>query len=373
MDTMRPLSSRRGFALAVLAALAPASTHAQTPAWTIDPSTIEVFGPAYEAVPFGPYGYTYVRSLHDGGLLTVRGERYEVTILDAQGRVERTLSAWPGSQLGYITGIAAGSGDTILVYDVPTTGTLRRTRFLRNGRHVDSERVGVTDGLGAIYQGALTDGTVVGVWTKLTPIDPSFETSDSNRIGLFRGDTVPNVVARLTGIRRRGSPVHFSPHPIVAVVADTIFYSNGVDGLIDAVLANGSAVRSFRAPIEPLSLDEAYSRLAPRLSDPGLHPDVASFNRGTVVPTISDILPGPDGHLWVRPYDPATDSHSLGRPRSGGEWLVVDTDGRVEARVAVPNGFRLMEIAGDRVAGILRDEAGERAVTFSLARVRPRA
>jgi hypothetical protein len=369
---MHPRASR-GAALAVLAALAPESRAAQTLAWTIDPSTIEVFGPAYESVPLGPYGYTYIRLLPDGGLLSVRAETNEVTILDAQGRIERRLSAWTGSQLGYITGIAAGSGDTVLVYDVPSTGTLRRTRFLRTGRHVDSERVGVTDGLGAIYDGALTDGAVVGVWTKLTRIDPSFETSDSNRIGLFRGDTVPNVVARLTGIRRRGSPVHFSPHPVIAVVEDTIFYSNGVDGLVHAVLADGSAVRSFTVPVEPLSLDEAYSRLAPRLSDPDLHPDVASFDRGTVVPTISDILPGPDGRLWVRPYDPATDSHSLGRPRSGGEWLVVDTEGRVEARVAVPDGFRLMEIAGDRVAGILRDEAGERAVTFSLARVRPRA
>jgi hypothetical protein len=354
------------------AATVPQGASSQTQAWTIDPATVATFGNAYEIAAFN-YGYTYVRLIPGGGIAAARRERYEVAIYDAAGQQERVLSAWPGNQLLNITGLAVGGSDTIYAYDVPTSGTLRRTRFLRAGQHLDTERVGVTDGPGAVYQGTLADGTPVGLWTKLSRIEPEIEVSDSNRIGIFDRDTVPKVSARLTGIRRQGSPIHFSPHPIVAVIGDTIFYSNGVDGLVQAVLPDGSTVRSFRVPVEPLSPDAAFARLAPELDAPGLNPDTHFFNRGEMVPSISDMLGGPEGKLWVKVYDPVADSHSLGRPRGGGEWLVLDTEGRIEARVRVPDGFRLMDIGPDRVAGILRDEAGERAATFALIGSRPAA
>src|SRR5688572_26417438 len=113
------------------AASFPDTALPQASAWTIDPATLQTFGPSYEIAPFD-YRYSYLRLLPNGGVATARLERYEVTIYDAAGQAEREFSAWPGNQLGRVTGISAPSTDTILVYDVPASGTLRRTRFLRD-------------------------------------------------------------------------------------------------------------------------------------------------------------------------------------------------------------------------------------------------
>ena len=60
----------------------------------------------------------------------------------------------------------------------------------------------------------------------------------------------------------------------------------------------------------------------------------------------------------MKAYDPAVDSHWRLRGRTGGTWTVLDGDGEVVAKAAVPRGFRLMDIRGDRVVGVSRDELG---------------
>lgn len=348
---------------------------AQSPAIVIDAASVATFGPATEVALFQRYGYRDVRLLAGGRVAASRRENGEVTVFAPNGLVERvvTVPSTTGARNLNLTGLSIVGGGAIEVFDVPQASTLRRSRFDAEGTHLSSEIVGTTDGPGAVLVGTLSDGTPVGLWTKLASIQPGVEVSDSNRIAAFTGDSALVVAARLGGIRRVGSPMHFSPHPVVAVLGDTIFYSNGIDGLVQGALADGSVVRSFRVQVDALTPEEAFARLEPKLGMQGQVPDVWSLPRGNVVPTIADLLPAPDGRIWAKIYDPATDSHSLARPRTGGEWLVLDTSGRVEARVAVPEGFRLMDIGTDRVAGILQDESGERVVTFRLTRVRPAA
>ncbi len=81
---------------------------------------------------------------------------------------------------------------------------------------------------------------------------------------------------------------------------------------------------------------------------------------------------GGSGRLWLKLYAPSTDSHWLGRLRTGGTRLVVRTDGTPAARVPIPPGVRLMDVRGDRVAGVARDETGvERVEVFALRRGPP--
>lgn len=55
---------------------------------------------------------------------------------------------------------------------------------------------------------------------------------------------------------------------------------------------------------------------------------------------------------------PRTDSHWLSRRRAGGIWVVSDTNGSLVARVAPPDGLRLLDVGSDRVVGVTRDELG---------------
>lgn len=76
------------------------------------------------------------------------------------------------------------------------------------------------------------------------------------------------------------------------------------------------------------------------------------------IPVISELLSDHRGRLWTKRYEPAIDSHWLLRQRTGGSWLVMEPGGDPVALVSMPDGFRLMDVRGDRVAGVSRDELG---------------
>jgi len=87
------------------------------------------------------------------------------------------------------------------------------------------------------------------------------------------------------------------------------------------------------------------------------------------IPAFSELLKDDAGHLWLKRYDARTDSHWVRRKRTGGAWLVVGTDGRVIARTMVPDGFRLMAVRGERLAGVAVDRLGvERVQVYALDR-----
>jgi hypothetical protein len=168
---------------------------------------------------------------------------------------------------------------------------------------------------------------------------------------------------------RQGSPIPFSPHFVAARVGDTIFHTNGLDGEVHATGPSGQAVRSIQLPMESWSVETALARTGQVLDEERVQQIRDATERAGIdlVPTISEILAGTDRRLWIKQYDPATDSHAIGRPVTGGEWLVAETDGRLVARVTLPERFRLMDIAEDRIAGVMRDALDvERVVIFAL-------
>jgi len=125
-------------------------------------------------------------------------------------------------------------------------------------------------------------------------------------------------------------------------------------------------------PFEGWNVQEARARLEPEL-DSALSRDldgVLGVPGTDSIPSVSALLSedGPD-LLWVNRYDPATDSHWLNPRVTGGEWAVLETDGRVGARVSLPAGFRLMDVRGDRIAGVVQDELDvERVRVYQVER-----
>jgi hypothetical protein len=73
------------------------------------------------------------------------------------------------------------------------------------------------------------------------------------------------------------------------------------------------------------------------------HPDA-----GDVVPPFATIEVDDAGNLWIADYDD--------RINPAGAWSVHDPDGRLLARIRVPDGLRLLHIGSDFVLGVLRDD-----------------
>jgi hypothetical protein len=155
------------------------------------------------------------------------------------------------------------------------------------------------------------------------------------------------------------------------MVGDTLFFSDGLGGRVRAVRPVAGGTRTFAVELRQWSPEDATVVLEPLLDSVRARqfPALMEAPASEAVPTVSDMLADSESLLWLKVYDPATDSHAIGRPRTGGEWIVVRTDGTMLARVALPDGFLPMEIGRDRIAGVSRDEYGvERAVVYRLSR-----
>ena len=83
--------------------------------------------------------------------------------------------------------------------------------------------------------------------------------------------------------------------------------------------------------------------------------------RDVALPRISMMLMDDRDRLWVKKYDPSTDSHLIGPSRCrGGEWLIMETSGEVVATIDLPEGFLLLDVRGDRLLGKVQDRARSR-------------
>lgn len=61
---------------------------------------------------------------------------------------------------------------------------------------------------------------------------------------------------------------------------------------------------------------------------------------------IRDVEVGADGTVWVERFG----------SEQGTEWIVLHKDGGIVGRVALPDGFRVQAVSGNRVAGVVRDD-----------------
>jgi len=136
----------------------------------------------------------------------------------------------------------------------------------------------------------------------------------------------------------------------------------------------GDTVRSATIRYEPIAVTDAWKdawcrdRTASAAGLPGVPSgkaeaacrEAASFP--AYFPPIADALAGTDGRLWLRE----------GRPDARrAAWLVVDSLGHVEGRLAAPPGFRLLAADSGHVWGVLEDSMD--VETIVRGRLRPGA
>jgi hypothetical protein len=208
-------------------------------------------------------------------------------------------------------------------------------------------------------------------WIHQVPRDPTAVTTDLMQLGRFdSAGQLNELLVSTVGMRRFRGPLPFSPHFLGAMIGDTVFHTDGRNGEFEAVGPRGLLLRTIQAPVEPWTLREARRQLESKLDSTtlGNFSDVEELPTTDSIPAISELLTDPLGRLWLKRYNPSIDSHWLGRLRTGGEWFVLSTNGQLVMRLTVPASFRMMDVDGERIAGVTTDELGvERVQVYELS------
>ena len=342
--------------------------------WRIDPEPLVAVGDVDAEDPYLFARIAGVELLPDGRIAVADGMSGTIRVFHSDGRLDRQMGGigdGPG-EFRYINSLRVSYPDTLVVYD---SQALRLTAFLATGELVSTVSFTSPDGWPEVYLGAYSDGSHAGAWIRQEPRDPSVVTVDQMKLGRFGPDgRLESILGSAVGMRRTGSPLPFSPHFLAVMVGDTVYHTDGLGGRLEVAGPSGEMLGVVRVPGGEWEAEEALARLEAILSESwserlqGLKGLVAMES----VPTISEVLADDEGRLWVKQYVPETDSHWNRRLRTGGEWVVVERDGSVVARVSVPDGVRPVAIRDSRVLGVAFDEYDvERVQVHAIERGRP--
>jgi hypothetical protein len=340
-----------------------------TPAWEVSGDPLTVIGLVDGPEEYLFSGIAAAGLLEDGRIAVADRGSSTIRIYDPDGSHLVTMGGegqGPGEFI-YLSSIALRGADTIVAYDARG---YRLTRFDTTGAVLSTVTLRADDGWPEIYLGELSDGDHLAAWIVQGPRSYDEVTPDVMRIARFgAGGDLRSPLLTTVGMRRLGSPLPFSPHFLAVLLGDTVFHTDGL-GVIRAMGADGTPVRELAAPFPGWDPREARQRFL-SVADSAQSAALGEATEAATdsVPTVSAMLSDPAGLLWLKRYDPSTDSHWLGRARTGGDWAVVRSDGPTVATVALPIGFRAMGVRGDRVVGVVRDELGvERVHVYGVVR-----
>jgi hypothetical protein len=333
----------------------------------------------------GPPEYMFssirdIRPLADGRIVVADREEATLRVYDERGTFLRAIGSQgegPGEFRG-ISGISVRSPDTIQVWDASLA---RMTVVRADGSVVGTERFdpgqpggpggGVIDGFAGVFR----DGDVVLSWTIAGPGEGEDVLPDRTVFGRFSpAGSLRHLLGEGEGLHRfRRQPDPFSPFPHAVVVADSVYFTNGVDGRI-AVLDpdRGGVVRTLEVPVRPEPAERAWRALREVLREDGRESVLERMPPPQLqhTPALAGMLADGADRIWVKVYDPTSDSVYLDRPPGpGGEWWVLSPEGRHVASVAMPDHVTPVWIEGDRLLAIARGPFDvERAVIHTISR-----
>ncbi|WP_420636833.1 hypothetical protein [Candidatus Palauibacter sp.] len=174
------------------------------------------------------------------------------------------------------------------------------------------------------------------------------------------------------------------PRPIirpvgeVTVAAGRFVYTRSDRPEITWRMPDGKVIRIVRWRPEPTLLTEelleggeAYNRMIGRrhygVSDARLdemiQEDMSRYRAmiGQPIPLFGSPFADPDGNVWLPSYRPAY-------PEEGSPYTVISPDGEWLGQVETPPGFRILDVAGGLVLGVLRDDFDvESVAVYELA------
>jgi len=355
----------------------PDSGNAALERWQLSPSPAVQLGDV-EGAPEQIFSrITSIGLFDDGAFVVADGASSELRVFGQLGEFEGAMGGQgegPGEFL-YLGSTHVLEGDTLLAYDPEA---YRLSIFLRSGQLLETVPMAAVGGAPESYLGRGSSGRHFVSLIKQVSRQASDITPDIMELRRYEaGGRESQALGEYPGMRRVRSPVPFSPHPLGTVLGENVFIADGLLPLFTVFTPTGTTDVLVNVPRRVWSPEDARRRLEANLEEGPLKDRLAAaWNqaRSDSIPAFSDMLPDRTGAIWVKEYDPGTDSHWVDRLRTGGRWFVVQPDGRALAEVVLPEDFRLMAVGRDRVAGVATDVLGvERVRIYRLIRRKPAA
>jgi hypothetical protein len=372
----------RYVAFATLLSFLPFGIATAQSTWTVDRNPIlDVPGVAADGkVNFG-YAAGATR-LADGTLLVADRAESAVRVIDASGRVVRTLGRAGQGPNEFASIVWAGGcgNDTLLVWDLG-----RRQASMVGANGIGRQfTVPAGDTAQMPYQFSCARNRTMAYVSAPRPDRSATTTSIPNvqaaLAAVYRVNSEGAVVQRLgthpggevllltsPGGGRGGAPRPLGRAAYVAAVTDAIVISSADSAHLTVVPANGPSrviklAVTLRAPTraEYDAAVQATASMVPAPMRQTMTSQLAASPMPERLPPVSALFSDPAGLLWVQTSPPGASAIDL---------LVMQLDGHLVARVRIPRAVTIHEIGNDYIVAGYADANDEPHVAvFGLKR-----
>ena len=348
------------------------------PGWTVSISERVVgegAGELFERVAFG-------RMLPDGRTVVADGVGLFLRVYSSDGtRVVQMGKEGEGpGEFRAIHGLWITDDGNIGAWD----GRVNRlTIFEPEGHLVDVTNVRADDEMAAgnleLFHGAFANGDILlgSIIFDRRSASPR-GAAENIVLGRFSPNgTLVKVLGAVPGmVRALRAPLPFTPVPRVAVRGESVWVSTAYDSVVEEWDGTGELRRDFQVPDEAeYDPDEAWTVLESelrRMNSQLLLDILREIPRSADIPTIGGVIVDDSRRVWVKTYDPNADAVWLKRNAleigDGGRWWVF-SDGDLVASADMPQRFVPLEVRGNSVLGIVRNELEvERVVIRTILR-----
>jgi hypothetical protein len=349
-------------------------------AWTLeDVMTIgEAAGdPDYQFGNIAPGG---IAVTGDGRIFVVDQQAQHLKVFGPDGLYQQTIGQ-PGSGPGEfgpgVGPILIGRADTLIV---PDLGNQRVNILESDGSEPASFRMSFESGIPARWDMTQAGDLVYQLRSLNLPNTEQRDTLDLIVSATYAGEVTDTLMTPKRGesftFDEDGQPVRmiFSPEPVWSLV--------GADGMCFAINdvfrlsmydAQGNLNRIVSIPLESQAVTQAdidffidtVERLATEQGAPPQQIEIllSTFHFADHFPAFLQMMPGPDGSLWVQRVQQPTlltaEEQETWNPNldmGATEWDILDAEGRYLGVVDMPHRFQPVTFEGDLVYGVWRDE-----------------
>jgi hypothetical protein len=316
----------------------------------------------------------------DGQIVLVDQQAQHLKVFDQAGAYVRTIGqagSGPGEFGPGVGPVLIGRGDTLIV---PDLGNQRVNILKSDGSEPADFRMSFEQGIPARWDITQTGDLVYQLRALNLPNTEQRETVDLIATVSYSGEIMDTLLTPARGesftFGDDGQPIRmiFSPEPVWSMVGDDglCFGVNDVFRLsmFDAL---GTLSRIVSVPVERKPVTDAdiefFMETVDRLLDEqGVPPEQAeivksTFNFAEFFPAFLQMMPGPNGSLWVQrvqePTGMTAEEREVWNPLldlGATEWDILDAEGRYLGVLDVPHRFQPVTFEGDLVFGIWRDE-----------------
>lgn len=346
----------------------------EVPTWSVSAEPILQIGEQDGAEAYLFRSISAVQFLEAGGLAVADPGLHSIRFYDSGGtfRVGMGREGEGPGEFAWLSHLEV-RGDTIVAYD---PSLFRVTRFMSDGRFLDTKQIESAGGAPELLIGTYSDGNTAFGTISSIGRDRAAATSDMWTLGRYDEDgSRLRTLGQAEGFRRLGgSPVPFSGSLHAFLVDDSIFHTDGRDPSINVLTEDGEVARVIALDIAASNTAEAWNVLRAELESQGQLSMLDRFPAGAEeepVPRIAEVLLDDLDRFWVKHYAPATDSWLLGglSQARGGHWSIIRRDASAVASINLPANFIPMAVRGGRIVGVEKDELDvQRVAVYGVQR-----